>query len=231
MSLILFYHHERQFLELAKSYFRLKELLKTTKDKLQALSNGILAVILAKYGNEQNDLLHRTLKLEKKLLEQLPIFRQLLTLLTTKELIDWPLPQQMMDKLKEFKFVGVMDKQQNDLMDRLKDKIIQHNIHVVAEYYNRISTKRLSTFLSIDIDNTESYLCKMVTDKEIFARINRLNGIIRFKEKEYENQILNSLKSDTDKVLDLVDLTCHQIHKEMVTNIKKGGKKKKKGKK
>ena len=227
LSLILFYHNDRQFLELAKSYFRLKELLKTTKEKLQGLSNGIMAVILAKYGNEQNDLLNRTLKIEKKLLEQLPIFRQLLTLLTTKELIEWPLNQQMMEELGQFKFAGVHDKQQNDLMDRLRDRIIQHNIRVVAEYYNRISTKRLSTFLSIDADNTETYVSKMVTNKEIFARINRLNGIIRFKEKEYENQILNSWKADTDKLLDLVDLTCHQIHKEMVTNIKKGGKKKK----
>ena len=227
LSLILFYHHERQFLELAKSYLRLKELLKTTKEKLQALSNGIFAIILAKYDNEQNDLLYRTLETEKKLLEQLPIFRQLLTLLTTKELIEWPLNEQMLNELKKFKFVGVVDNEQNDLIDLLKDKIIEHNIRVVAEYYNRISTKRLSTFLSIDTDQTESYVSRMVTDKEIFARINRLNGIIRFKENEYENKILNSWKSDTDKLLDLVDLSCHQIHKEMVINKSRKGKKSK----
>ena len=62
----------------------------------------------------------------------------------------------------------------------------------------------------------------MITDKELFARINRLNGIIRFKQKQYENQILNEWKSDTDKLLDLVDLTCHQIHKEMVIHKAKG---------
>ena len=71
----------------------------------------------------------------------------------------------------------------------------------------------------------------MVTDKEIFARINRLNGIIRFKQKQYENQILNEWKSDTDKLLDLVDLICHQIHKEMVIHKAKGKGKGKKSRK
>merc|ERR1712228_724037 len=227
LSLILFYHFNKQFLALSKSYFRLKELLKTTKEKLQALSNGIFAIILAKFDNEQNDLLHRTLLSEKKLLEQLPIFRQLLTLLTTKELIEWPLNEQMVNALNAFKFVGVVDNEQKDLMQRLKDKIIQHNVRVIAGYYNRISTKRLSSFLSIDVDATEEFVSKMVTDKEMFARINRLDGIIRFKKKETENQILNSWKSDTDKLLDLVDLTCHQIHKEMVIHKAKGKKSKK----
>ena len=231
MSLILFYHHESQFLELAKCYFRLKELLKTSKEKLQALSNGIFALILASYDNEQNDLLFRTLLGEKKLLEQLPIFRQLLTLLTTRELIEWPLNEQMMDSLNKFKFIGVVDNEQKGLIDRLKDKVIHHNIRVVGEYYNRISTKRLSTFLCININDTESYVSAMVTDKEIFARINRLNGIIRFKQKQYENQILNQWKSDEDKLLDLVDLTCHQIHKEMVIHKVKGKGKGKKSRK
>merc|ERR1712048_720252 len=187
-------------------------------EKLQALSNGIFALILAKFDNEQNDLLHRTLVSEKKLLESLPIFRQLLTLLTTKELIEWPLNKPMMDSLNAFKFVGVVDNDQADLMKRMKDKIIQHNVRVIGGYYNHISTKRLSTFLSVNADETEDYVSKMVTDKEIFARI------IRFKQKENENQILNAWKSDTDKLLDLVDLTCHQIHKEMVIHKAKGKK-------
>ena len=190
---------------------------------------------MAKHGNEQKDLLHRTLTTEKKLLEQLPLLRQLVVMLTTSELIQWPLSEAMMDRLSHFKLVGVVDHEQSDLMDRLKDKVIEHNIGVVASYYDRISTKRLSQFLSIDIAKTEHYVSRMVTEKELFARINRLDGIIRFKEKQTENELLNEWKADTDKLLDLVDLTCHQIHKEMVihrANSKNKGKKKgKKGKK
>merc|ERR1719436_563584 len=152
-------------------------------------------------------------------------------MLTTKELVQWPLTQQMMDRLTAFKLVGVVDDEQTDLMDRLRDKVIEHNIGVAAAYYERISTKRLSQFLSVDVAQTEKYVSKMVTEKELFARINRLDGIIRFRRKQTENEMLNSWKADTDKLLDLVDLTCHQIHKEMVIHKAKAkGKKGKKGK-
>ena len=114
--------------------------------------------------------------------------------------------------------------------------MIEHNIGVVAGYYERISTKRLSQFLSVDVGRTEEYVSKMVTEKELFARINRLDGIIRFRRKQTENEQLNEWKSKTDKLLDLVDLTCHQIHKEMVIHKAKEegkgrAKKKAKGKK
>merc|ERR1719385_581520 len=86
LSLILFYHHERQFLELSKAYFKL-------------------------------------LSTHKTLLEGLPVFRQLLTLLTTQELMEWPLPEDMMAKVSAFKFVGVVDAQQTQLMERLKERV------------------------------------------------------------------------------------------------------------
>ena len=86
------------------------------------------------------------------------------------------------------------------------------------------------TIVAIDEAKTEEYVSKMVTEKELFARINRMDGIIRFRRKQTANEMLNEWKADTDKLLDLVDLTCHQIHKEMVIHKSKG-KGKGKGKK
>ena len=216
LSVVLFYHGDREFLELSKSYFRLRALLRATKERVEALSNGVVAVILAKHGNEQRDLLHRTLSTEKKLLEEVPLLRQFVVMLTTSELIEWPLGEAMMGRLSRFKFVGVADGAQSDLMERVRDKVVEHNVGVVAKYYERISTKRLSQFLAVDVGRTESYVSKMVTEKELFARINRIDGTIRFRRRQTENEQLNEWKAKTDKLLDLVDLTCHQIHKEMV---------------
>merc|ERR1712013_318230 len=218
LSLILFYHHERQFLELSKAYLKILALLKTDEEKAMALRNGVMALVLAEAGNERADLLHKTLVNHKKLLEKLSVFRQLLTLLTTKELMEWPLSADMMSAVTAFKFVGVVDSEQSFLMDRLKERVVQHNIGVVSGYYSRISTKRLSSFLAIDERGTEDYVSRMVTSGQVFARINRLDGVIRFKRKESENEVLNAWKADTDKLLELVDLTCHQIHKEMVVH-------------
>jgi len=164
------------------------------------------------------------MKTEKKLLESLPVFRELLVLLTTWELIGWPLPSAIHDNLTKFQFVGVVDKEQN-FSKLLQDRIIQHNIRVIAKYYNRISSKRLAQFLSIPVDETEKYLSELVNNGIIFARVDRLEGIIRFRAKETSNDILNEWKSNIDKMLDLVDTTCHQVNKEMVIHSAKNKKK------
>ena len=105
----------------------------------------------------------------------------------------------------------------------LSDK---QNIRVIAKYYSRISSKRLSQFLSVSEADTERYLSEMVTAAEIYARIDRLDGIVQFRKKETANSLLNDWRSDTIKLLDLVDLTCHQIHKEMMIHSTKNAKRK-----
>jgi len=229
LSLILFYHHERQFLSLSKAYLKLLSLLKTEEEKKFALCNGVMALVLAEADNERADMLHRTLSTHRKLFEKdtLSVFRRLLTLLTTTELMEWPLAEDMMKVVNDFKFVGVVDTEQSFLMERLKERVVQHNIAVVSSYYSRISTKRLASFLAVDERGAEGYVSRMVTDGQVFARINRMEGVIRFKKAQTENEVLNAWKADTDKLLELVDLTCHQIHKEMVVHkAKNKGKKK-----
>jgi len=224
LSLILFYHYNSQYLELAKAYNRLKDLFDKTEDKVSALANAIFAVVIAPHSNEQNDMLYKILQNETKLLESLPVFRELLVLLTTWELIGWPLPGTIHETLTKFQFVGVVDKEQN-FSKILQDRIVQHNIRVIAKYYSRISSKRLAQFLSIPIDDTEKYLSELVNSGIIFARVDRLEGVIRFRAKETSNDILNEWKSSIDKLLDLVDSTCHQVNKEMVIHSAKNKRK------
>jgi 26S proteasome regulatory subunit N5 len=225
-SLIYFYHSDRNFLDLCKSYRRLKDLLENKLDQVSSLANAIFAIVLAKYSNESKDLWHRILKHDEKLLEELPVFQQLLTMLTTNELISFPLPDAMMNQLTTFEFTGVVDDNQ-DFESLFHDRIVQHNIRVIAKYYSRISSKRLSQFLSVSEQDTERYVSDMVTSAEIYARIDRLDGIIQFRKKETANSLLNNWRADTNKLLELVDLTCHQIHKEMMIHSKD----KKKGRK
>ena len=70
------------------------------------------------------------------------------------------------------------------------------------------------------VQEMEKYLSKAVTDKMIFARIDRLSGIIRFKEKETANSMLNDWRSNIEELLELVDNTTHQIDKEQVIHGK-----------
>ncbi|ETO21990.1 hypothetical protein RFI_15212 [Reticulomyxa filosa] len=191
-----------------------------------ALANSVFALILAPFGNEQWDLLNKVIEAESKMLEQLPrityvIYRELLRLLTTWELVSWPLLPEMSEYLQAFRFTGVKDENQS-FGELLHDRVVQHNIRVVEKYYNQITTQRLAHFLG----ETEKYVSEMVNAGTIFARTDRLAGKIRFRKKETTNSVLNDWRSNIDKLLDLVDQTCHQIHKEMVIHSGKKDKNK-----
>jgi 26S proteasome regulatory subunit N5 len=226
MSLIYFYHHERQYLELSKSYRRLKELMTAERDRTQALANSVVALVLAPHSNEQHDLLHKYLVSEAKELERLPLLRQMLRLLTTHELIAWPMPTEINQRLSEFEFDGVAAEKQS-YGEEFHSRVIEHNIRVVHKYYQRIKTARLASFLGIDVDETERYLSEMVSSGDMYARVDRLEGIVVFRKKATSNEVLNEWRSDINELLRLVDQTCHQIHKETMVHTSK----RKKGKK
>jgi hypothetical protein len=52
-----------------------------------------------------------------------------------------------------------------------------------------------------------------VTDKIIYARIDRSSGIVTFKPKSNTADILNAWTADIDKMLGLVEKTSHLVSK------------------
>ena len=54
----------------------------------------------------------------------------------------------------------------------------------------------------------------MIFDKIIFARIDRLTGIINFNKRKNENETLNEWVGDVHKILGLVDSTTNLINRE-----------------
>jgi len=87
------------------------------------------------------------------------------------------------------------------------------NIRVVAKYYDRITLARLTELLDLPPLTTERTLCKLVTDKIIYARMNRSSGIVTFKPKTNTADILNAWTADIDKMLGLVEKTSHLVSK------------------
>lgn len=84
---------------------------------------------------------------------------------------------------------------------------------MVAAYYSRITFTRLTELLDLPPLTTERTLCKLVTDKTIYARINRPSGIVDFKPKQNPTDVLNSWTGDIDKMLGLVEKTSHLVSK------------------
>ena len=58
----------------------------------------------------------------------------------------------------------------------------------------------------------------MVVSKALVAKIDRPMGIVSFQVAKDSNDILNSWAMNLEKLLDLVEKSCHQIHKETMVH-------------
>jgi 26S proteasome regulatory subunit N5 len=104
-------------------------------------------------------------------------------------------------------------------------QLTPQNIRVLASYYSRIHMSRLSELLDLPPLTTERTICKLVTDKTIFARIDRPAGIVTFKKKRDANDVLNVWSTDIGKMLGLVEKASHLVSKEYAMHeASKGGK-------
>ena len=56
----------------------------------------------------------------------------------------------------------------------------------------------------------------MVIEKTISAKIDRIEGVVKFKQPKESNDVLNSWSNDTGNLLSLVEKSVHFINKELV---------------
>jgi 26S proteasome regulatory subunit N5 len=72
---------------------------------------------------------------------------------------------------------------------------------------------RLTELLDLPPLTTERTLCKLVTEKTIYARIDRPTGIVNFKAQRKVGEVMNDWSRDLDKMLGLVEKTSHLVAK------------------
>ena len=60
----------------------------------------------------------------------------------------------------------------------------------------------------------EDFLSKLVVKKTIYAKVDRLAGIINFTRHKEPNEILNLWSSNLNELMQLVNKTTHLINKE-----------------
>ncbi|KAI9277240.1 PCI domain-containing protein [Phascolomyces articulosus] len=216
--------HEEQYLNVHKFYKQIYDSESIQQDETkwkEALQNGILFIVLSPYDNEQSDLLHRIYEDPK--LAQIPLYNELTKCFVTTELMRWPKIEEVygQELQKTFVFSKTTDEGQKRWKE-LHNRVIEHNIRVVAKYYTRVTTKRLMQLLDLNERDTEEFLSKLVVSKTIYARVDRPAGIVSFQVKKDANQVLNDWSSDINSLLNLVEKTCHLISKEeMVHSIAK----------
>ncbi|KAL3818823.1 hypothetical protein ACJIZ3_004728 [Penstemon smallii] len=219
-QLMIRYHsHSNDYLEICRCYKSIYEIPSVKEDPAQwipVLRKISWYLVLSPHDSMQSSLLNSTL--EDKNLSEIPHFRLLLKQLVTMEVIQWTaLWNTFKDEFENEKNMlggSLGEKAAEDL--RLR--VIEHNIIVVSKYYSRITLKRVADLLCLTIQDAEKYLSDMVVSKALVAKIDRPVGVVCFQTAKDSNDILNSWATNLEKLLDLVEKSCHQIHKETMVH-------------
>ncbi|EEC03388.1 26S proteasome regulatory complex, subunit RPN5/PSMD12, putative [Ixodes scapularis] len=187
----------------------------TIMQELQALKKLLLFLVLSPHDNEQHDLLHRT-KADKRL-DELPQYQELLKLFLTPELINWrSLCQAYEAELRTAQ--GAVFAPGDEMGERhwkdFKSRVVEHNIRVMAQYYTRITLQRMSQLLDLSEKGTEELLSELVVAKRVWAKVDRLDGVVSFSRHQEPNEVLNDWSRNLNSLMALLSKTSHLISKE-----------------
>ncbi|PSS30273.1 26S proteasome non-ATPase regulatory subunit 12 A like, partial [Actinidia chinensis var. chinensis] len=217
--MIRYYSQSNDYLEICRCFKSIYEIPSVKEDPTQwipVLRKICWYLVLSPHDPMQSSLLNSTL--EDKNLSEIPHFRLLLKQLVTMEVIQWTVLWNT--------FQNEFENEKNMLggplgvkaAEDLRQRVIEHNILVVSKYYSRITLKRLAELLCLSVQETEKHLSDMVVSKALVAKIDRPVGIVCFQTAEDSNDILNLWALNLEKLLDLVEKSCHQIHKETMVH-------------
>nr|XP_010924969.1 26S proteasome non-ATPase regulatory subunit 12 homolog A isoform X2 [Elaeis guineensis] len=219
-ELMIRYHsHNNDYLEICRSYKAIYDIPSVKEDPEQwipVLRKICWYLVLSPHDPMQSSLLNCTL--EDKNLSEIPNFRLLLKQLVTMEVIQWTGLWEMYKNEFENEKTMLGGSLGAKAAEDLKLRVIEHNILVVSRYYSRITFKRLANLLCLSLQEGEKHLSDMVVSKSLTAKIDRPMGIICFQRAKDSNDILNSWAMNLEKLLDLVEKSCHQIHKETMVH-------------
>ncbi|XP_077526670.1 26S proteasome non-ATPase regulatory subunit 12-like [Haemaphysalis longicornis] len=210
--------HEGSYLAICRHYsalYRTDSVQEDPKQRQEALRNMLLYLMLAPHDNEQHDLIHRA-KSDKNL-DELPEYKELLKLFITPELIDWRSMCKAYEQTLR-KSPGTIFAVGDEMGDRhwndFKSRVVEHNIRVMSQYYTRITLQRMSELLDLSEKATEDLLSELVVAGRVWAKTDRLAGVVSFSRHKEPNQVLNEWSHSLNSLMALLSKTSHLISKE-----------------
>ncbi|KAL1498158.1 hypothetical protein ABEB36_009002 [Hypothenemus hampei] len=207
--------HEGSYLATCKHYravLNTQSIQENPNERQNTAKAVVLYLILAPYDNEQSDLTHRVLA--DKILEEIPLYKALLKLFTTPELIKWSGLCELYEKELKSTQVFSGDEQAAKRWSDLKSRVIEHNIRVMAKYYTRIQISRIAQLLDLSPMETEEFLSTLVVNKTVQAKTDRPAGVVHFQQSKDPSDVLNDWARDLASLMQLVNKTTHLINKE-----------------
>eukprot|EP01026_Neomeris_dumetosa_P028417 TRINITY_DN23006_c0_g1_i10.p1 TRINITY_DN23006_c0_g1~~TRINITY_DN23006_c0_g1_i10.p1 ORF type:complete len:490 (-),score=70.27 TRINITY_DN23006_c0_g1_i10:215-1684(-) len=222
--------HEDHYLDICRCYRALYQ-SETIKDDVSQATEILkkiswYAILSPAYnirdehaGSEQRSLLELTAS-DKLLESQLPFYKRLLDNFMKKSLMNAKVVMnEWASEMSSQADIFGDDQPGKRALIALKLRVVEHNIAVVARYYLRLRLPRLAELLGEDEIDSEKHVCKLVENGALKAKIDRPNRIVSFYGgREGENRSLNSWGRNIENLLDLLEKTAQQVHKEAMVH-------------
>eukprot|EP01023_Acetabularia_acetabulum_P042172 TRINITY_DN4147_c0_g1_i1.p2 TRINITY_DN4147_c0_g1~~TRINITY_DN4147_c0_g1_i1.p2 ORF type:complete len:491 (+),score=105.34 TRINITY_DN4147_c0_g1_i1:57-1529(+) len=227
-NLMIQFHreHENQYLDICRCYRALYESENIKNDPVQVIETlkkiCWFAILSPAYnirgehaGSEQRSLLELTAQ-DKLLENQLPFYKKLLDSFMKNSLLDTNLVMsEWTPEIQSQADIFGSDDAGKRALSALKLRVVEHNISVVAKYYMRVRLPRLAELLGEDENMSEKHVCSLVENGALKAKIDRPSKVVTFLGgREGENRSLNNWGKNIENLLDLLEKTAQQVHKE-----------------
>ena len=234
--MILYYIHEKKYIEVSKCYKTLYDFIKSINDSLEEVekkNKELKPKVLDNYiqAKKENDL--------QKLFENYVLFLSICPPeLEARNMLNELLIKYKKELDKNKNILFIVEKRlsdeiiliDNSLFNKFKDfdifkenpeliKLfrkywIQHDLSLFEKFFAQIHIKRISEMTLVPIDEIETEIADMVVNNYLYSRINRIEKIVNFRKKTDHHDVLDNFNYDMDNMLKKIEETCHLINKE-----------------
>jgi 26S proteasome regulatory subunit N5 len=225
--MIRIHARNKAYMDICRAYLERYETAKCQATEslwARELKLACLFLILSPRDSMQSDMLHRIRGFKN--MAKLDTYVELLKLFATDELIGWPhLVDQFGPELSAVVALGADEAKGEEIAWEagLKERITEHNLRVCARYFTRIGLGRLSELLDLSEEETERKLAAMVADKRaLWAKIDRPAKVVSFSKPKDADATLNGWATNVSSLLDIVERTCHLVHREKMVHLEAG---------
>lgn len=96
----------------------------------------------------------------------------------------------------------------------------EHDLLVISRFYTRLRLLRLAQLVGLSPEHTEEFLMMMVSSGTLYAKMDRVDGLVVFEAKKNATEVINGWNTAVERSVALLDKASHLIVKErMLHNI------------
>lgn len=226
---IVYFRNSDSWLEMSQIYQKYFSLVANDTENEYAMTPEqltqccLITALCAPYGKDQVNITQELQRfsteganMNRILVEKCPQYKKILDLMTTDLLAEWDIFRGLLEQLDvaNFDFGVKTEKDSSVLIETLHQRVVEHNIcQVVAKFYTQITLERLAVFTGLTADAVEGKLRDLVWNGMLdYAKIDGIKQLVVFKSAPTSTSVVNDWRQDIEKLLGLVNTTCHQIN-------------------